>query len=262
MKFDYFSLQLILVIKYYVMKKYILTAAVAMIAQAGFAQGISQGVSFNGGVGLDLNLYQNSSFTGGTTELPGDIVGSRYFLEGYQLAKVMVLDSDQKPADAFVSYDVLSGIMKMSFQSNGEEAFNLSQARNLRINFDNRSFQYFDFTLNGVERSNYVEVLATLGNGYTLGIVHSKSIERKEVAGNSSYAVASPPRIRNTMEFILIDTDGVAIEFENGKRDVYKNVGDKYQDKIKDYIKDNKIKFDDDFKGLIAVAKYYASLKK
>ncbi len=240
------------------MKKYILALASVLISSAGVAQGITG----NGGTGLDLNLYQNSDFTSGSEELPSDIVGSRYFNEGYQLAKVTILDSDQKPADAFIIYDVLSGLMKMSFQSNGEDSFNLSQARNIRVNFDNRNFQYFDFTLNGSERSNYVEVLSTLDNNYTLGIVHSKAIERKEIAGNSSYAVAPPPRIKNTMEFILIDADGVAIEFENGKKSVYRNVEDNYQNQIKDFIKDNKIKFEDNYKGLIAVAKYYASLKK
>lgn len=62
-------------------------------------------------------------------------------------------------------------------------------------------------------------------------------------------------------EFVLIGPDGNAKRLKNTEESLISGFDNPYQSKIRDYIKSNNIRFEDDFKGLIAVSRHYASLK-
>lgn len=240
------------------MKKSFLITICALGFQLMTGQGIAQGATINSS-GIDLNLYQNSSVNIGERVAASNIEGSRFFIDGFQSGLVTILNSEQKPAAAYFQYDVYSGVMKMSLYPNGQESVYLSQARNIQVEIDNHKFRYVDYSLNGREYSSYLEVLQTLASDHILGVIHSKEIAQREVAGSSSYATTPNPKFKDVLNIVLVDKDGNAVQFDNHKKRVYSNLDDKYQDQIEDYIKKNKIKFDDDYKGVIAVAKYYAS---
>jgi|GEM_PF-2124500 hypothetical protein len=242
------------------MKKLILTVVFAVVVSEGLAQNVSNNITV--GNLQDLNLLQNFDMIAGfNDQLPDDVVGTKYLIEGYNLGKVVIVDSDEKPSDCFIAYDVLKGVMSVSYQSNGADSFYLTQARNVEVSFDNRSFRYMDFSFNGIQRSNYVELLARLEKGFTLGVLHTKAIGNRDIGSYNTYSSARAPRVITKTELVLIDKDGVAVNFQNSKRTVLKNIPDMYQSQVKSYIKSNNIRFQDDYKGLVAVAKYYASIK-
>lgn len=212
---------------------------------------------------VDLDIFRGDISAERIADSNYKFNGSIHFTEGYELSKVSIIGSNRKPTIAYLNYDVLSGLMNMSFNKDGSDSFVLSKARNIKITFQNHIFQFIDYNLSNIERSSYVEILAELENGYILGAVHSMKVNRKESPVSAgSYAVSSSlPNIFSFIEFVIIDSDGVAIIFENDKRFVNKNVEFQYQELLKKHIKANNTKFDDDYKGLIATAAYYASLK-
>lgn len=244
------------------MKKIVYIFAVIGSLQGLSAQIYQQAFSSGGINTVNItNFRQAGQFINDNNALPSNLQGSPLYSEGFSSASITLDGTDQAPVDAFVSYDVYNKVMFLSEKSDGKEPITLSQARNIVIEFDNRKFQFIDFTLNGTEGSNYVELMANLDGGYILGAVLTKSIFQ-DTTPASSYSSAKPPVMKTNKQFMIIDKDGVAVELENSKKGATKFIEEKYQDQIKEYIKSNKIKFENDNKGLIAVAKYYLSIKK
>lgn len=210
---------------------------------------------------LQLSVLKNNS-NNDLLKSPADgVKGSPYLLEDFKPAVISIIGTKQSESNMFVRYDIFSDAMQFSNFSDGANAQYLSQARNLITTFDNRTFQFIDYVMDGEEKSGYVEILAQLDNNLTLGIVHSKFVDKGSNDRKTGYGLPTEPSFKSKYQYLLIESDGVAIALDNDKRRVANNFEAKYIDQIKDYIKVNKIRFEDDNKGLIAVAKYYATIK-
>jgi hypothetical protein len=151
--------------------------------------------------------------------------------------------------------------MIMSFNSDGEDSAPLKRDPNISVSFDGRTFKHLEYSVEGKSRSTYVEVLEELSNDYILGVVHTKTTDFREIAGNSSYASRPPVLVKTDYEFVLIDANGDTKRLKNKEESLISSFDNRYQDKIRDYIKSNNIRFENDYRGLIAVARHYATIK-
>lgn len=177
----------------------------------------------------------------------------RYLYANFIPGTVKKLGMTAQSVDAFLRYDMLSGFIEMSFHPDGSNAFLLSQARNIEIVMDLHTFRFIDYNLNGKEFNGYVEVLDSFTDGDIVGLVHTVVIEHNKESKLSGYNVLR--------QVAYIDNYGIATSFDNSSKNVLKHVPDVYQETMYDFIKSKKIKFEDDYKGVIAVVKYYASIK-
>ncbi|MGJ8683792.1 MAG: hypothetical protein ACSHWW_04175 [Nonlabens sp.] len=206
----------------------------------------------------DLDLYQNQNVRIGTKSFSDDVEGSPYYTEEFVLAS-MSMDGAESSGNAYVRYDIYSDVMEIASLKDGSDKSFAMQDSRITIDFGDKTFRYMTFSRNGNEVSGYLEIL-TETNGQTLAVRHSKEVKTTELTGASGYQRQKPPRFADTIEFFLIDADGKAVKFENHKKKILKGLTDDKAKQVKQYIKENKIKFDDSYRGLIAVAKYYSEL--
>lgn len=244
------------------MKKIVLLFITALALQTTSAQIYSNTFSSPGNNVVNLtNFRQGGQFVVNSLGIPSNVEGSVYFEDGYHLATVSMIDSEQPAVGAYVTYDVYNNMMMMSEDVSGKDAFVLSQARNILITFKNHTFKFIDYKLNGEELSNYVQILSNPDENNLLVIVRTKSIF-EDTTPVSSYSTPKPPRLKMNTQYLIIDKNGEATQIENNKKGFYKNLESQNQEMMKDFIKQNKVKFDEDLKGLIETANYYFSLKK
>ncbi len=244
------------------MKKIVPLIFAAVTLQATTAQVYSNTFSNAGTNVINLtNFRQGAQFITNSMGLPSNVEGSVYFEDGYQLATVSVLNSDQPQTGAYVTYDLYNNVMMMSESADGKDAFALSQARNIQVAFKNNTFIFMDLKLDGNELSTYVDILAKNTNGHLLGVTRTKSIFEDNTPV-SSYSTPKPPRLKMNTKYLIVEKNGNAIQVENNKKGFYKNIESKYHDQIKDFIKTNKVKFDEDLSGMSETFKYYTTLIK
>jgi len=116
------------------------------------------------------------------------------------------------------------------------------------------------FEADGEVFNNYVEILDVYENGDALVLRRSQEIQQAQSSG-STYSTPKNARLKSNDVFYYIDRDGYAFEMENHKRKVMDEMSGAAEKKVKNYIKENNIRFDDDLRGLKGVAKYYSSIK-
>lgn len=210
---------------------------------------------------LELGILKNNTANNlGKTPTDG-VKGSPYLLDNFMPATIATTNTNQLEKSYFVRYDIFSDAIQFSSDKEGTNASYLSQSRNLVVNFDNKSFQYIDYVLDKNEKNGYVQILAVLENNVVLGAIHRKIIKNGNTDRKSSYSLPTESSFKDEKDFLLIDNEGFAFTIENDKKRILKNFDSKYKDEISEYIKSNKIRFEDDYRGLIAVAKYYATIK-
>lgn len=195
------------------------------------------------------------------TDTPPIFSGSFYFYDSFKKGKIMDSKVGANPVECYLIYNVFRDIMIMSFSIDGEDSAPLKREQHISVSLDGRNFKHLQYTLDGKSRNTYVEVLEEFTNNYILGVVHTKTTDFREVAGNSSYASRPPILVRTDYEFVLIGPDGNAKRLKNNEESLISGFDNLYQSKMRDYIEANNIRFEDDYKGLIAVARHYASIK-
>ncbi len=237
------------------MNKIILSIASSFISLFGFSQtwyspGLVSGES-------SLIISQR----GLVVDTPDNVIsGSYYFSETFEQGTISYLNDNSKVASGFFVYDILDDRIVMSPFKDGSNAFYIVPDKNIVVDFSGRSFQYKEYQLEGENKKSFVEIVSNLEGEFMLGVVHTAKIENRSLAGNSSYAPRPALLANKSIQFILIDSNGVAVELENNKEPLLASVSKKHRPLLKEYIESNNIRFEDDYKGLIAVARHYASL--
>jgi hypothetical protein len=237
------------------MHKKILSIVILIIPFLGFAQTWFSPGLVSGESALII------SQRGVVVDTPVNLVsGSFYLSETFEPGRVRHLNDSAKVASGFFVYDIMNDGIIMSPFKDGSDAFYIVADKNLVVNFSGRSFQYREYEVEGENKKSFVEIVGNLDSEFTLGVVHSAKLENRSVAGNSSYAPRPALLVNKFIQFMLIDGNGVAVKLENNKEALLASISNKNRSMVKKYIESNNIRFEDDFKGLIATSKYYASL--
>jgi hypothetical protein len=234
-----------------------ISIALALAVSCGMsAQLFQEGKTFNG-TQIDFQTFQNSELTTMQLTEPGEVDGDPFLFEKYMPAEIIFVGTDQKPINMYLNYNIYGNLMKMvSSDEDKDQVRMLPRASNFDILIENKRFRYIDFKVDNSYVESYVEILDSYENGDLLILHRTKEIQ-KSTSNGSSYSLTTNDRYKSDDVFYYIKSDGTAVEMENSKRKITKNLTSKVEDMVKDYIKDKNIKFEDDLKGLKGVARYY-----
>ncbi|WP_194851726.1 hypothetical protein [Nonlabens antarcticus] len=160
-------------------------------------------------------------------------------------------------ANYYMRYNVLNDQIEFSSTSDGVELEAMPNDLSMAYEFNGSRFQYFDFSnkINGI-----FEVLNIFTDSDFLIKKHMKSIYKPDKQDVNSYYSGRDPKISTKAKFYYVE-DGKAIEVENNKNKVTKNLDNSNKNELKKFIKENDLNFDEDGMGLAKLLKYYSSIK-
>ncbi|BAO54658.1 hypothetical protein [Nonlabens marinus] len=182
---------------------------------------------------------------------PRSVQGSPFLFEEAVPSKIIFTDSDEESIDLELNYNAYADFMKIKDEATTSSDIELlPRGWNYDILMGERRFRFINFTHNKSEVNTHVEIVETFDDGSFLAIQWSKVIQ-EIFPGKDRYV--------SSQRYYLINTDGRALQLKNDNT-IIDALPKADQDKIKEYITNNNIRFTKDLRGLKGVAKYYVSL--
>jgi hypothetical protein len=227
--------------------------AIFMLVLAPFiakSQIATQGFSSNGSQ-LELNLYQNSSVTIG--EDTRAYKGSPFVNE--DLVEGVITTGEGNQQVFYMRYNVLDERIEFSKNNDLTTLKALPKTKDLVILLDGKTYQYLNV---GNLPSSYYEIIKAFDKDTLLLVKHSKRIQ--EVQNKSSYNSSQKSKLVSSDEIYFLSNEK-AVEIDNHKRRSLNAFPESSQSELKDYIKEKKIRFSDDYKGLEAIISKYLAMK-
>lgn len=231
------------------MKKSILSLLFAGACLTVTAQD-TRSISSQGGRVVDMNLYQNTTATINQSNLTYS--GSPFIEE--DLKEGIVTTGEDNKQVFFMRYNVLDERIEFSKTNDVATLKALPKIEDLVVLLDGKTYQYI---ASGNLPAGYYEIVKAFDADTFLLVDHDKII--MEVELKSSYNSSQKSKIRSSETIFLFDNKN-AIEIDNHKRRSVEAFPESTQSELKSYIKENKIRFNDDYKGLIALIDKYITL--
>tara|TARA_R110000751_G_scaffold39719_8_gene94311 strand:+ start:4265 stop:4987 length:723 start_codon:yes stop_codon:yes gene_type:complete len=231
------------------MKNYIFIFISLFMSSLAFAQG-DFSLYKNNGNNLETNFYKKLS-----TNLKndrGDYTGSPFVEETLELGTFILNGGDAQVF--FMRYNVLEQRIEFSETNEVETLKMLPKEDNILIQLAGKTYQYLNV---GNLPTGYYEIAKTFDEDTLLLVQHEKTIYKAEQ--RNSYNSSQKSKLKSSEKiYFLYNKD--AIEIENHKKRSVKAFPNSTQSQLKTYIKENNIKFNDDYKGLIALINKYINL--
>lgn len=231
------------------MKNYLLLLLFIGMCSSIFAQG-NFSIYRDNGNNLETNFYKKLS-----TNLKnnrGDVTGNPFMEEKLELGSLIL---NGGVAQVFyMRYNVLEQRIEFSDTNNVETLKMLPRENNILIQLDGKTYQYLNL---GNLPAGYYEIVTTFDEDTLLLVHHNKNsynIEQK-----SSYNSSQKSKLKSSQKIYFLDNKN-AIEIDNHIKRCLKAFPKSTQPVLKTYIKENKLKFNDDYKGLIALLNKYITL--
>ena len=187
---------------------------------------------------------------------PNDVKGSPFLFDEFKSAELVFMDMETgKIFDSLnlqLNYNVYADFMKIK-DDNQDEMQLLPRGWNYDILMDEKRFRFISFINNGKEITGYVEIVDSFENGSFLALSRSNEIHQPFGSWSKKF------KSENT--FYYIGLDGSSIELKNKATQITKTIPQKNAIKIKNYIENNNIEFDEDLRGLKGVARYYSTVE-
>ncbi|AUC78552.1 hypothetical protein CW736_03685 [Nonlabens sp. MB-3u-79] len=231
------------------MKKSILSLLFAGACLTAMAQDI-RSISSDGGVRIDMNLYQNTTATINQSNLT---YSGNPFIEEDLKEGIVTIGEDNKQV-FFMRYNVLNERIEFSKTNDVATLKALPKIEDLVILLEGKTYQYIE---SGNLPAGYYEIVKAFDADTFLLVEHDKNI--MEVEQKSSYNSGQKSKIRSSETIFFFDNKN-AIEIDNHKKRSVNAFPESTQSELKSFIQDNKIKFNDDYKGLIAIIDKYITL--
>jgi hypothetical protein len=231
------------------MKNYIFIFISLFMSSLAFAQG-DFSLYKNNGNNLETNFYKKLS-----TNLKndrGDYTGSAFVEENLELGTFILNGGDAQVF--FMRYNVLEQRIEFSETNEVDTLKMLPKEDNILIQLAGKTYQYLNV---GNLPTGYYEIAKTFNEDTLLLVQHEKTIY-KAVQSNS-YNSSQKSKLKSSAKIYFLDNKN-AIEIENHKKRSVKAFPNSTQSQLKTYIKENNIKFNDDYKGLIALINKYINL--
>jgi hypothetical protein len=235
--------------KQIIMKKSILSLLFAGVCLTAMAQDI-RSISSDGGVRIDMNLYQNTTATINQSNLT---YSGNPFIEEDLKEGIVTIGEDNKQV-FFMRYNVLDERIEFSKTNDVATLKALPKIEDLVILLGGKTYQYIE---SGNLQAGYYEIVKSFDADTFLLVEHDKKI--MEVEQKSSYNSGQKDKIRSSETIFFFDNKN-AIEIDNHKKRSVDAFPESTQSELKSFIQDNKIKFNDDYKGLIAIIDKYITL--
>jgi ribosomal protein S20 len=199
---------------------------------------------------LETNFYKKLSTN--VKNNRGNYTGSPFLEETLELGTLILNGGDAQVF--FMRYNVLEQRIEFSDTNDVETLKMLPKEDNILIQLRGKTYQYLHL---GNLPTGYYEIAKTFDEDRLLLVQHKKIIY--EVERRNSYNSSQKSQIKSSEKMYFLDNKD-AIEIENHKKHSVKAFPKSTQSVLKTYIKENKIKFNDDYKGLIALLNKYMTL--
>lgn len=205
----------------------------------------------NNGNSLDTNFYKKLS-----TNVKNDrsnYVGSPFMDDALQLGTIVLNGKDTQ--SFYMRYNILKQRIEFS-ETNDEESLKmLPKEDKLIVKLNGKLIQYLNV---GNLPAGYYEIVKTFDEDTMLLVKHEKSVVTPQQK-NSYAAATQKAKIRSSSSIFFIDND-TSMELDNHKKRSVKAFPKAKQSELKSYIKETKLKFNDDYKGLIALINKYRTM--
>jgi hypothetical protein len=231
------------------MKNYIFIFISLFMSSLAFAQG-DFSLYKNNGNNLETNFYKKLS-----TNLKndrGDYTGSPFVEGNLELGTFILNGGDAQVF--FMRYNVLEQRIEFSETNEVDTLKMLPKEDNILIQLAGKTYQYLNV---GNLPTGYYEIAKTFNEDTLLLVQHEKTIYKAEQS--NSYNSSQKSKLKSSEKIYFLDNKN-AIEIENHKKRSVKAFPNSTQSQLKTYIKENNIKFNDDYKGLIALINKYINL--
>lgn len=199
---------------------------------------------------VDLNLFQNSSVING--EDSRDYKGSPYIDE--KLVEGLITLGNGSQQVFFMRYNVLDERIEFSQDKDPKTLKALPKIKDLVITLSGKTYQYLN--IDGLP-AGYFEIVKAFDKDTFLLVNHSKRIQESQ--SKNSYSSSQRSRLISNMKVYFL-SKGKVIKIDNHKRRSLNAFPESKQSELKDYIKKNKIKFTDDYRGLTALITKYLTM--
>ncbi|SCY30264.1 hypothetical protein SAMN05192588_2144 [Nonlabens sp. Hel1_33_55] len=198
------------------------------------------------------NLGNSNSTLKEITE-PENINGSPFLFQEAIKAQLIFNDPEEDAIELNLNYNAFADFMKIvdDTKANNAEIELLPRAWNFDVLMDGKRFRYINFTHNKEEINSYVEILESFENNSFLALRRSKEVS------NPSSSRKSYTDVNN---FYLINANGIAIKLENDDKRILNDIPQDKKSILSSFISDKNVEFDDTYRGVKGVARYYASL--
>jgi hypothetical protein len=207
----------------------------------------------NGGNSLNPVYFQKLNTITTTQNESRDLIGSPFIEEALQKGTLFLSGTDTQ--DFFMRYNVLEQRAEFSDNNDVTTLKILPKEDRFVIQIDDKIYQYLSLEY---LKPDYYEIIKTFDENTLLLVRHTKNIIKIEQK-NSYTRNIQKARILSKVKIFFLHQDK-AIELDNHKKRSIKAFPGSTQSQLKTYIKKNKIKFNDDYKGLIALINKYITL--
>ncbi|RZS99715.1 hypothetical protein [Aquimarina brevivitae] len=185
-----------------------------------------------------------------------DFQGSPYLKEEYQQAMIYDAITGQN-RNAFIRYNVLDDVFEIKSSKTANVVEELKKSYEIHVEFDNRKFYYRNYTDEGEKAvTGYLEQLGTSENN-DFYIKYAKELRMPQKA-QTSLEQDRPGKIRD-QSYYLTGTGNAIKPSDIDKRNILNFFPKAQKAKLKEYIKEQRLKFRDaeDIKKLVV---YFNSL--
>lgn len=199
---------------------------------------------------VDLNLFQNSSVVVGDDLR--DYKGSPYIDENLVEGVITLGNGNQQVY--FMRYNVLDERIEFSQKNDPKTLKALPKIKDLVITLSGKTYQYLNIDS---LPAGYFEIIKAFDKDTFLLVNHSKRIQESQ--SKNSYNSSQRSRLVSNQKIFFLSKEKV-VKIDNHKKRSLNAFPESKQSDLKDYIKENKIKFSDDYKGLVAVISKYLTM--
>ncbi|MGB3590170.1 MAG: hypothetical protein WBA16_00660 [Nonlabens sp.] len=232
----------------------LLSVMCLFLVALAYGQGVTRTVAPNS---LDFNLYQNQGASINDESALG-YSGTAFLNKELTQARLIVNGGNTQVF--FMRYNILEDRMEFSPKKNISNLKAMPKSSDIVINLQGKRFQFLNASLKNNNRSGYYEIIHAYDENTLLVIKHKKSILEREGSQSSMYSMKTRSTLKDSKELFLFEDNNLT-ELSNNKKRLLKILPKEYKKALSTFIKDNKIKFNDDYRGLTATIKQYLALK-
>lgn len=232
-----------------------LTKIFSILAVLSFTFSNAQAIQ----AGTNTFGFDNVLLVANSPEL-ADVKGDPYY-NSYPIESLLINEDNEKYR-AFVKYNIFYDRIEFSEDQSFKSAKMLPTDEDLMIQMNTDLFKYAKVKTEDGKINGYFKVLAMNEGEPAILKRFSQNIQVPRQASTGSYGTAKDVKKLRSSSAIYFMDDGYGMRVENHKRKVLKSFPNEYQEKLEDFIKENNLKFKDDYRGLQEVVKEYYRLKE
>lgn len=160
----------------------------------------------------------------------------------------------------WMRYNIFDDRIEFAHLENKDQLKIMINDPSLIFTIEDKKFQYLNFSDQSRYSKGIFEIIKRFDDTNVLVKKYTVKTLQPEEKNSSNYSSKTGPDIESETDFYYVE-NGQISKISNNKRKSTKDLDNSKQDLLNNYIKKNKVKFDDNGKGLSELITYYRSIK-